>query len=191
MLVLGLDPGLAKLGWAAVHLDAEGERIAALGVVKTRKGSGQGVLVTDDLHRRGQELARALVEVLDAWPFAAVCAESISYPRSASVAGQIGRAWGVIDAELQRRRLPLISASPQQVKKAATGRVSASKAEVLHALDERFDGALRRHLRPIRATTLHEHPTDAVGAVVACLEHDHLRLARSAWASRQTEIATA
>lgn len=184
-VVIGLDPGLAHLGWAAVRLEEVGERPMALGLVATSKRSGQGVLVTDDLHRRGQELARALAAVLDAWPgVLAVCAESISYPRNAGSAAMIGRAWGVIDALLERRGLPLLSASPKAIKRAATGLASASKAAVFEALDQRYSGAVARLLRPIRATTKHEHPVDALGAVVACLDHDHLRLARRARQAR-------
>lgn len=181
MKVLGIDPGLAHLGWAVVHLEPDGERLGALGVVKTVKRSGQGVLVTDDLHRRGMELARALVGILDQHQPVAVCAESISYPRNASASASIGRAWGILDSELERRGLPLISASPQAIKKAATGRLSASKEEVADALDARFGGRLAPLLAAMPKAA-REHPADAVGAVVACLDHDHLRLARSVWA---------
>ena len=185
MIVIGIDPGLADLGWAAVQLHADREEVAALGLIRTAKGKGKGVLVTDDLHRRGQELARALSGVLDEWSdVVCICAESISYPRSAAVSAMIGRAWGVIDAELQRRQLALVSASPQAIKKAVTGRKSASKDEVIDALDRRYDGNVRRLLSSIRAKTKHEHPADAVGAVVACLENDHLRLARRVMQTR-------
>jgi Holliday junction resolvasome RuvABC endonuclease subunit len=185
-LVLGIDVGLATCGWAVVELLAEGGlRLGPLGVIRTQKAKTKGTLATDDLHRRGQELARALAHVLDSWPPVCVCAESISYPRNAATSAMIGRAWGVLDAELQRRGHALISASPKAIKKAATGKQSASKEEVIAALDARTDGALRRQLAGIRAKTMHEHPADALGAVVACLDHDHMRLARAAWTASQ------
>lgn len=179
MIALGIDPGLATMGWAAVQITPDGEHLLALGVLTTKKRGGQGVLVTDDLHRRGQEIARALGGIVERWLPHVVCAESISYPRSAVVSAQIGRAWGVLDALLEHRSLPLISSSPQAVKKACTGRNDTSKADMLDALDERFSGRVRDLLTGIRATTLHEHPVDAVGCVIAALHHDHLRLARA------------
>ena len=187
MIVLGADPGLASFGWAIVRLEEDTMRCLALGVIVTKKGKGQGVLVTDDLHRRGQELRRALVEVMGTYPISLVCAESISYPRNAAAAAMIGRAWGVLDAELDRQRLPVISASPQAIKKAATGRISASKDEVAEGLDKRLEGALRPMLGKF-TKTLVEHPVDALGAVVASLHHDHLRLALNA-SARQPELA--
>lgn len=191
MIALGADIGLATFGWGASRLGRgeELEQVLALGVIVTKKGKGQGVLVTDDLHRRGQEIARALVEVLDLYRPDVVCAESISYPRNAASAAQIGRAWGIVDAELERRGIPLISASPQAIKKTNTGKATASKAEMLDALDERYSGRVRQLLRPYRAKTLHEHPVDALGAIVACLAHPHLRLARSARQLSITEAA--
>lgn len=180
IFVLGLDPGFKHIGWAVVRLLPDAERLVDLGVIRTDKAKNKGLLVSDDLHRRGQEIVRALALVLAAYPFVAVCAESISYPRNASVCGQLGRGWGIIDTLLELRGLALICASPQAIKKAATGKASASKEAVLDALDKRFDGTIRARLRHIKATALHEHPVDAVGAVVASRHHDHLRLAERA-----------
>lgn len=176
MRALGLDPGLAHVGWAVVDLDPL--RPIGLGVIRTAKDSRK-VLATVDLHRRGQQIARALTEILAAYPVGVCCAESISWVRSASTMAGVGRAWGVIDAVLEARGIGLVQASPQEIKQAVCGRKSASKAEILDALDERFAGAIRRELRAIRATTLHEHPVDAIGAVVACLDRDEVRIARA------------
>lgn len=185
LVVVGIDPGLAHLGWAAVALEASGEQLLDCGLIGTSKAKAKGTLSSDDLHRRGQELSRALARVLDTFGPCAVCAESISYPRSSTASSMLGRSWGVLDAELERRGIALLSASPQAIKLAVCGRRSASKLEVIEALDLRFAGRLLELLgRPRRdggvpARTKWEHPADAVGAVVACLNRDHLRLART------------
>lgn len=172
--VLGLDIGLATFGWALLRVTADELTLVDLGCITTSKGKGKGVLVTDDLHRRGMELTRELGE-LDPVPHL-ICAESQSLPRDASVAAQIGRAWGVVDAYCEDLSVPLLNASPQAIKKAATGRRNASKVEVQQALDEHLGGTLAPRLAELRKG-LREHPADAVGAVWACRNHDHLRLA--------------
>jgi crossover junction endodeoxyribonuclease RuvC len=185
LLVVGIDPGLAHLGWAAVSLETAGEHLVDVGVVKTEKARAKGSLESDDLHRRGQEHARALARVLDTFAPLAVCAESISYPRSSKASSLLGRSWGVLDAELERRGIALLSASPQAIKLAVCGCRSASKREMIEALDLRFGGRLidllgrGRGDGGVPARTKWEHPADAAGAVVACLDRDHLRLARA------------
>lgn len=181
MIVLGLDPGFASLGWALVEITSQDERILHVGTIRTAKARTR-VLVTDDLHRRGQELARALAALLESYPtVGAICAESWSQPRNASAAAKVARAWGVIDALAEARALPLLSASPQAIKKAMTGKASASKEEVIAALDALLDGGMEAALVAGKVNKgQREHAADAVGAVVACLDHPHLRLARMA-----------
>lgn len=179
MIVLGLDPGFRRFGWAVVRLGSQGDELLGMGVWRTAKTAAKANLrkASDD-HRRGQELARELIGALDRWEPTVLCAEAISFVRSASVMASMGRVWGLLDVVCAQRELPLLEASPQALKKAVTGRLDASKADVQAALDARFGGRVSELLAGIRARTDHEHPVDALGAVVACLESDVIRMAR-------------
>lgn len=93
---------------------------------------------------------------------------------------KVGRGWGLVDMLCEQRGVALLQVSPRAIKLAATGSPSASKVDVQRALDERLGGAVVEALAGIRAATQHEHPVDALGAVIACLDHDFVRLALAA-----------
>lgn len=179
MIVLGVDPGFRSFGWSVLRLRPTGEELVALGVIRTAKSDKKlNTRSSSDLHRRGRELATALVAIADEHRPTVICAEAISLVRSASVSAQIGRAWGFLDVLCATRGLPLLEVSPQDLKRKVTGDASATKADVQRVLDERFRGRIAALLASIRAKGEHEHPVDAVGAVIACLDAESMLMAR-------------
>jgi Holliday junction resolvasome RuvABC endonuclease subunit len=180
MIVLGIDPGFASFGTAVVELTPTTERVHRLGVIRTEKSNKKrNCLAADDNIRRAREISDALEVLSDEWDFRAVCAEAMSFPRSSSVAGKMCLAWGVVTAWMQRLDLALVQASPQTVKLAVCGNKQASKDEVQAALVKRYGAEVARLLVNLPAGQ-HEHPFDALGAVVACLESDVVRMGRRA-----------
>lgn len=169
MIVLGCDPGLANFGIAVVEL--EPLRVITLEVLRTKKSTAKA-LVADDNVRRSREIAASLLELCKHRPVA-ICAEAMSHPRNASAAGKLSMSWGVLSAISALLDIPIVQASPQRIKKATCGRADASKAEVQRALVDRF-GAL---VWPTPGGVI-EHAADALGAVIACLDSDVMRMAR-------------
>lgn len=190
MKALGLDVGFAAFGWAIAELDPD-PRALALGLIRTKKDQRKVLLAVDN-HKRGQQIVRELVDVLDLCPdVGVICAETISFVRSNTVMAQMGRAWGIVDALAELRGLPLLQASPQEIKKANCPlHKAASKLDVQQSLEERFGEAVRQQLVRI-PRSMHEHPCDALGAIVACLSRDELRLARSGRRERQQHLGDA
>lgn len=72
--------------------------------------------------------------------------------------------------------LPIVQATPQEVKRATTGARDASKDDVRAALERRY-GPLAAFLGALPDGE-HEHPVDALAATVACLDSEPLRMAR-------------
>jgi len=183
MLVLGVDPGLANFGWAAVELGRDTERVLAAGNLRTSPSSRKArVLASSDTARRARELRTGLAGALaglrsDADPLVAVCAESMSYPRAAKAAHMLGVAWGIAVAEADVYGVPIAQASPQQVKATLTGRKDASKDDVLSALVERYGEVALASILSLPKTH-REHPADALAAVVACLDHEAIQAVR-------------
>lgn len=186
MKALGLDVGFASLGWAIADVTDE-LRPLALGVIKTKKDPRKVLLAVDN-HKRAQVIVRGLVEVLELYPdVGIVCAETIAFVRSASVMSQMGRAWGIVDTLCEQRRLPLLQASPQEIKAACCpGVKNASKVEVQVALGDRW------HHVHVQLAAMNkgdrEHPADALGALLACQHCDEVRMGRSVERSRQRSI---
>lgn len=190
MIALGLDPGFTAFGWAVLRVGADrgDEQLLALGVLRTKK-SKEARLKRDDDHRRCAELARGLLDLTERWSPAVLCAEALTHVptrpgrKAPGLAVSKGaRVWGLVDMLAEANRVALLQAAPQTIKKACTGQASASKMEVRAALDERFAGRVSELLAAIRAKSMHEHPVDAAGAVIAQLDHPHFRLAASAHA---------
>jgi Holliday junction resolvasome RuvABC endonuclease subunit len=198
-LVLGIDPGFASLGYAVLELGVGGaeDRVVTIGVLRTKATDKKHrVLVADDNVRRGRELARPLGTLVrkgdtdyahkppmgglfeDVSTICLVCAEKMSFPRSSSAAAKVAMTWGLMIANLERYHLPLLVATPQDVKRRVTGKADASKKEVEAAMIKRFGRGLLRMVKGIPETQ-REHAFDALASAVACLDSEEGRMVRT------------
>jgi Holliday junction resolvasome RuvABC endonuclease subunit len=107
----------------------------------------------------------------------AIAAEAMSFPRNASNSAKMALCWGVLASIAEARGLPIVQTSPQALKRAVTGSATADKAEVQFGLLRRFGNDVEELF--IGPDGLREHAFDALAAVVACLDSEPLRLARS------------
>lgn len=175
MMVLGIDPGLANFGWAI--LDVATQRVESMGVTRTKHRAGKkgDVSAASDLHARGKIIASALAGLPEV---AMICAESISFPRHASSAAKLARAWGVVDAISDMRAVPLVQASPKEIKLAVTGAASASKDAVIASIREHHESVAMTAFCRTHPKGVHEHAFDAIGAAIACWDSPAMLLLR-------------
>jgi len=179
MNVLGMDPGFASLGWAVLSLDGDAVQLVAMGIIRTKKDTRkQSVLASDDNLVRAREISRALQALCDKHRIAVICSESMSYPRNAAAAAKVAITWGVLAAISEMRKLPVVQASPQQVKKRTAGSVTASKLEISAHVKKVFGKSEVESFLSGAPATQHEHALDAAAVVLACLDSEVLRMAR-------------
>jgi crossover junction endodeoxyribonuclease RuvC len=152
MAILGIDPGFSSLGWAVLYPTLEG-----------RLNPKVQLRSSEDNIRRAQEIYNELIIILEAHEVRLICTETMSWPRNAGVVAKMGIVWGVIASVAQLYRVPLIQASPMEIKRAVTGDGKASKERMIARIIELFP-----NLALPTQTTLQEHAADAVGAVIAC-----------------------
>lgn len=165
--VLGVDPGFANFGAVVMDTRVDDDRaVLWAGVLRTKKDTRKQRRMVDDNLQRTYELCAELIALFDTYQPTLVCAEAMSFPRSASVAGKMCLAWGVLATLLHQRKVPLVQSSPQELKRAVCGTNTASKEEMAVALDARIGTALRPHLARL-SKGQHEHVYDAVAAIVA------------------------
>lgn len=188
-LVLGIDPGFSSVGYALVNILPESESLVRVGVLTTKKSAAKhAVYASDDNFRRSREIYRSLADLVSyRGHVMAICVESMSFPRSSSVAAKVAMCWGVLASLSESLGIPLVQISPQDVKKCVCNSRTASKTDVFKALCKRYpDMKPMCDAMKIPNTQL-EHPTDALATVVAALGGDVLRLARAA-VTREAEI---
>jgi crossover junction endodeoxyribonuclease RuvC len=129
VVVLGIDPGTAHMGFGVVL--ARGQRLAALdgGVVETRAGA--------PLERRLAEIHARVCDLIRKYRPAAVAIEDLYFGRNAHSAFAVGQARGVVLLSAGMSGIPCFSYTPQVVKQAVCGAGGASKEQV-----QRMVGAL-------------------------------------------------
>lgn len=122
MIILGLDPGVARLGYGVIESDGHHDRCVAYGVIETRKG---------ELGPRLLELRDQLRTLLAEHRPDRVCVEKLYFSKNVKTATAVGEARGVILLTCAEAQLPLIEVQPQAVKQAVTGYGAADKAQVM------------------------------------------------------------
>lgn len=122
-LVLGIDPGSQRTGFAVVGREGRRLFVVDSGVIRLPGGREQ-------LCRRLGRLQEALEELLDRTAPAEVAVEDIFTARNARSALALGQARGVVLGVVGRRELPLFAYPPATVKRAVSGYGRADKQQV-------------------------------------------------------------
>ncbi|MBE9033903.1 crossover junction endodeoxyribonuclease RuvC [aff. Roholtiella sp. LEGE 12411] len=135
--ILGLDPGLAILGFGAITCTQSSTKVQQttvnmldFGVIRTSADAEMGqrlCTLFDDLHALIEELQPDLVAI-----------EKLFFYRMSSTI-LVAQARGVLILVLGQRRLPYVEFTPAQIKQALTGYGNADKSEVQEAVARELD----------------------------------------------------
>lgn len=128
--ILGLDPGLAILGFGVIEASADaqcsaGVSVLDFGIIETQAKTEVGLrlcTIYDDLHSLMDQVKPDLVVI-----------EKLFFYRMGNTI-LVAQARGVVMLVLAQHRVPLMEFTPAQVKQALTGYGNADKAEVQAAV---------------------------------------------------------
>lgn len=126
--ILGLDPGLATLGFGGISIKSElptGVALLDFGIIQTPAGKDVGErlqIIYDDLHLVLQQCQPQLVAV-----------EKLFFYRMGNTI-LVAQARGVVVLVLAQYGVPLVEFTPAQIKQALTGYGNADKQEVQQAV---------------------------------------------------------
>ena len=130
-IVLGIDPGLTRCGYAVLRVSGNTEvSMSALGVLSTSPEK--------DLPNRLAEIAREIEELLDEYQPSAVAVERIFFQSNVRTAMSVGQVSGLVLSAAARRNIEVVQYSPNQVKLAFTGWGGADKAQVQKMVKKRL-----------------------------------------------------
>jgi crossover junction endodeoxyribonuclease RuvC len=151
--ILGLDPGLARMGWGVIAVSGSRLSHVAHGVIVTRTAEGIGA--------RLMFLHGTLSAVIAEQRPAALAIEQAFVAKDPSAALKIGQARAVALLAAAQAGLEIAEYAPNHIKKSVVG--------VGHAQKEQVQAMVRRLLPTCRV-----EQADAADALAAAIAHAHL-----------------
>ncbi len=152
--VLGVDPGIATMGYGLVQERSDGEiEVVAYGAVTTA--------ADEDLSARLQQVYRGVRQIVEQYRPASVAVEKLLFGKNVTTAVAVGQARGVILLAVADCGLTVAEYTPAIVKQSVTGYGNASKSQVQDMI------RLLLHLDEI------PRPDDAADALAVAVTHLH------------------
>ena len=122
MRILGVDPGVATIGFGLIEADRGSQRLLRYGVITTPAGL--------PLSNRLYQISRDMEELLDAFHPDEAAVEELFFSKNITTGIAVAHGRGVILLELERAGIPVYEYTPMQVKQAVTGYGKAVKKQV-------------------------------------------------------------
>ena len=122
MRILGIDPGIAIVGYGVVDKEASKYKTVAYSAVTTKAHT--------PLEERLNLVYQGVCEVIDVYKPDAMAIEELFFNNNAKTALTVGQARGVIILAAVQKNVPIFEYTPLQVKQALTGYGRASKGQI-------------------------------------------------------------
>lgn len=151
MLILGVDPGFATIGFALLQKETGGQRLLNCGVITTPAGR--------PLPARLLQISQDMQQLLTQFRPDAMAIEELFFTNNITTGIGVAQARGVLLTEAERQGVPIYEYSPSQVKIAVTGYGKAEKRQVMEMTK-----------RLLRLTSV-PRPDDAADAAAIALCH--------------------
>lgn len=123
--ILGLDPGLASLGFGSIRINNVGVELLDYGIIKTAAKT--------DIGQRLQTIHDDLHELVSLQKPDLVALEKLFFYRMGNTI-LVAQARGVILLVLAQHQVPIVEYTPAQIKQALTGYGAADKYAVQEAV---------------------------------------------------------
>ena len=125
MRIIGIDPGLARVGYGIIEVKNEKKILLDCGVIETNKEEKE--------EYRLYEISKDLNELINNWNPNVAAVEKFFFYRSSTTISVL-QARGVIMMVLASKKIQVSEYSPAQIKLTIAGTGKASKKEVLEAV---------------------------------------------------------
>lgn len=122
MIILGIDPGYARVGWGILEKNSSKLNVVNYGCIETSKKE-QG-------HKRLVSVYKEVVSLIKKYNPDSLVIEELFFTTNAKTAFKVGEARGVIILAGAIRDIPVFSYTPLQVKIAISGYGKADKIQV-------------------------------------------------------------
>jgi len=128
--IIGIDPGLARVGYGIIEIENEKKILLDCGVIETCKDKKE----EDRLY----EIFKDLNELINLWNPTSAAVEKFFFYRSSTTISVV-QARGVIMMVLASKKIHVSEYSPAQIKLTIAGSGKATKKDILDAVMYNLD----------------------------------------------------
>lgn len=153
MIVLGIDPGIAIVGYGALQYEKNQFKVLDYGVIRT-----DAKLTYPE---RLEIIHKGISQLLDLYHIEKVAMEELFFKNNVTTGIVVAQARGVIALAVQQKKLPLYEYTPLQVKQGVCGYGKADKRQIQEMV------RLLLHLKE------RPRPDDAADALAVAVSHCH------------------
>lgn len=125
MIIIGIDPGLARVGYGIIEASNGNKKLLDCGIIETPKGKLE--------EKRLLEIFQDLQKLINKWKPNYAAVEKFFFYKSSTTISVV-QARGVIMMTLGLLDIPISEYSPAQIKLAVSGSGKANKKEILNAV---------------------------------------------------------
>ena len=125
MIIIGIDPGLARVGYGIIEVKRDEKTLLDCGIIETKKDQKE--------ENRLLEIFMDLKKLINKWKPDYAAVEKFFFYKSSTTISVV-QAKGVIMMTLGSFNIPITEYAPVQVKKTITGYGKATKKDVLDSV---------------------------------------------------------
>lgn len=151
MVILGIDPGFAIVGFGALQNEKGKQKLLSCGAIRTESGL--------PLPTRLLQIENDMTQLFETFHPDAMAIEELFFTNNITTGIGVAQARGVILTAAERAGVPIYEYSPSEVKLAITGYGKATKAQIMDMT------------KRILCLTKVIRPDDAADAVAIALCH--------------------
>ena len=158
MIILGIDPGLATLGYGVIEADRGKYRLIQYGTITTPP--------RQPMPLRLRAISQGVGQLMDIYRPEEVAFEELFFSKNITTGMAVSAARGVALVAVVERTEKIYEYTPMQIKQAVTGYGGADKHQVQHMVK------LLLHMEEIA------RPDDAADAIAVALTHANCQHAK-------------
>ena len=125
MIIIGIDPGLARVGFGIIEVKNNNKTLLDCGIIETKKDHKE--------ENRLLEIYTDLKELINKWKPDYAAVEKFFFYKSSTTISVV-QARGVIMMTLGSLNIPITEYAPAQIKLTITGFGKATKKDVLNSV---------------------------------------------------------
>jgi len=122
MIILGIDPGMARCGFGAIEKKGNNIKYLSAGVIESTKDHKQS--------ERLEIIHKGIKKLIKKYRPDIIAVESLFFSKNVKTAFRVGEARGVILLAAQMQKITIMEFTPLQVKISITGYGFAEKLQV-------------------------------------------------------------